>query len=87
MQGIAAFPPGPRPPRTLESRTGPGYHRLYSSSSQHRPKHSPLSQWKLLMRLFLVLGAVYGPPLFLRGPAGGRSESPRPCDGLSECAL
>lgn len=24
MQGIAAFPPGPRPPRTLESRTVPG---------------------------------------------------------------
>ena len=29
MQTLPPSPPGPRPPRTHESRTGPGYYRMY----------------------------------------------------------
>ena len=76
MQGMPTSP-GSRPPRTRESRTAPVL-KLYRSINQHVPNHSPLSQRNLLMRYLSRFGCGVGPPLSLRGPAGGRSESPRP---------
>ena len=56
MQGIAAFPPGPRPPRTLESRTAPGtIESTVVAISKDRNTHR-LASGNYSCDIFLVFG-------------------------------
>ena len=58
MQGIAAFPPDPRPPRTLESRTAQVTIESTAVSISKDRKTHRLAGGNYSCEIFLVLGAV-----------------------------